>query len=66
MGRGDLSDAEWAIIGPFLPAERGRSGRPAHGKRRLATRYEKTTSGFLAMLHLAATWLWAKAIAAVL
>ena len=24
MGRGDLSDAEWKLIGPLLPPERGR------------------------------------------
>jgi transposase len=24
MGRGDLSDAEWELIGPILPPERGR------------------------------------------
>lgn len=29
MGRGDLSEAEWAVIGPLLPSERGRWARPA-------------------------------------
>lgn len=29
MGRGDLTDREWAIIGPLLPAERVRWARPA-------------------------------------
>ena len=29
MDRGDLSDAEWALIGPLLPSERGRWARPA-------------------------------------
>lgn len=29
-----LSDAEWAIIGALLPAERGRWGRPARDNRR--------------------------------
>jgi transposase len=29
MGRGDLSDAEWAVIGLLLPPERGRWARPA-------------------------------------
>ncbi len=24
MGSGDLSDAEWELIGPLLPSERGR------------------------------------------
>ena len=29
MPRGDLTAAEWAIIGPLLPPERGRWTRPA-------------------------------------
>jgi transposase len=29
-----LSDAEWAVIGPLLPSERGRWGRPAGDNRR--------------------------------
>ena len=29
MGRGDLSEAEWYLIGPLLPPERGRWARPA-------------------------------------
>ena len=29
MHRHELSDAEWARIGPLLPAETGRRGRPA-------------------------------------
>ena len=29
MGRGDLSDAEWELIGPLLPSERGPWARPA-------------------------------------
>lgn len=33
MGRGDLSNAEWAIIGPLLPSERGRSARPGSDNR---------------------------------
>lgn len=28
MGRGDLSDAEWELIGPLLPPERSRWARP--------------------------------------
>ena len=28
-----LSDAEWAVIGPLLPSERGRWGRPAGDNR---------------------------------
>ncbi len=34
MGRGDLSDAEWDLIGPLLPPERGRWARPAGDNRR--------------------------------
>lgn len=29
-----VTDAEWAIIGPLLPSERGRWGRPAQDNRR--------------------------------
>ena len=29
MGCGDLSDAEWELIGPLLPSERGLWARPA-------------------------------------
>ena len=28
-----LSEAEWALIVPLLPAERGRVGRPSHDNR---------------------------------
>lgn len=34
MGRGDLSDAEWELIGPLLPPERGRWAQPAGDSRR--------------------------------
>ena len=34
MVRGGVSDKHWAIIGPLLPAERGRGCRPAHDNRR--------------------------------
>ncbi len=33
MGRGDLSDAEWELIGPLLPPERGHWARPAGDNR---------------------------------
>ena len=33
MARGDLSDAEWQIVKPLLPAERGRKSRPSHDNR---------------------------------
>jgi transposase len=31
----ELSEAEWALIAPLLPAERGRVGRPSHDNRRV-------------------------------
>lgn len=34
MGRRDLSDAEWELIGPLPPSERGRLARPVSGNRR--------------------------------
>jgi transposase len=33
MAAGDLTDEEWELIGPLLPAERGRPGRPGHDNR---------------------------------
>jgi transposase len=33
LGRGDLTEKEWAIIGALLPPERGRKARPAHDNR---------------------------------
>ncbi|WP_215746824.1 transposase, partial [Gluconobacter sp. P1C6_b] len=33
MARGDLTDHEWAVIGPLLPSERGRWARPAGDNR---------------------------------
>ena len=33
MARGDLTDQEWAIIGPLLPPERGLWARPAGDNR---------------------------------
>jgi transposase len=35
MASGDLTDVEWGLIGPLLPAERGRPGRPGHDNRRM-------------------------------
>ena len=49
MGRGDLSDAEWEPIGPLLPSERGRSGRPAGDNRRFI-------SGRLHVLRIGCPW----------
>ena len=33
MASGDLTDAEWELVGPLLPRERGRPGRPGHENR---------------------------------
>ena len=33
MAAGDLTDAEWELVGPLLPRERGRPGRPGHENR---------------------------------
>ncbi len=33
MASGDLTDLEWGLIGPLLPAERGRPGKPGHNNR---------------------------------
>ena len=34
MERGELNDAEWAVLGPLLPPERTK-GRPAFDNRRV-------------------------------
>ena len=49
MGRGDLSDAEWELIGPLLPSERGRWARPA-GDNRLFL------NGMLHVLRVGCPW----------
>lgn len=49
MGRGDLSDAEWELIGPLLPPERGRWARPA-GDNRLSL------NGMLHVLRVGCPW----------
>ena len=33
MDRDSIPDAHWAVIAPFLPAERERNCRPAHDNR---------------------------------
>ena len=33
MASGDLTDAEWELVGPLLPPERGRPGKPARDNR---------------------------------
>ena len=49
MGRGDLSDAEWDLIGPLLPPERGRWARPAGDNRRFL-------NGMLHVLRVGCPW----------
>ncbi|GLQ67374.1 hypothetical protein GCM10007870_29590 [Gluconobacter kondonii] len=45
MARGDLTDQEWAMIGPLLPPERGRWARPSRDNRQF----------FNGMLHVLRT-----------
>jgi transposase len=49
MGRGDLSAAEWELIGPLLPPERGRWARPARDNRRFL-------NGMLHVLRVGWPW----------
>ena len=35
MSRGDLSGAEWRLLEPLLPPERGRKSRPAFDNRQI-------------------------------
>ena len=49
MARGDLSSAEWAIISPLLPPERGRWARPAQDDRRFL-------NGMLYVLRMGCPW----------
>ena len=49
MGRGDLSDTEWDLIGPLLPPERGRWARPAGDNRRFL-------NGMLHVLRTGCPW----------
>lgn len=49
MARGDLSDAEWRIIAPFLPRERGRKSRPSLDNRRFL-------NGMLHVLRVGCPW----------
>jgi transposase len=49
LARGDLTDEEWAIIGPLLPAERGRWARPAQDNRRFL-------NGMLHVLRTGCPW----------
>ncbi len=47
--RGDLTDAEWSIIGALLPPERGRWARPAQDNRRFL-------NGMLYVLRTGCPW----------
>lgn len=49
MGRGDLTDEEWDLIGPLLPSERGRHARPS-GDNRLFL------NGMLHVLRIGCPW----------
>ena len=49
MARGDLSTAEWAIISPLLPSERGRWARPAQDNRRFL-------NGMLYVMRVGCPW----------
>ncbi|AKQ41596.1 transposase [Aurantiacibacter atlanticus] len=49
MARGDLTDAEWELIGPLLPSERGRWARPAQDNRRFL-------DGMLHVLRVGCPW----------
>jgi transposase len=49
MDRGDLTDAEWEVIGPLLPPERGRQARPAGDNRRFL-------NGMLHVLRVGCPW----------
>jgi transposase len=49
LARGDLTDAQWAIIGPLLPPERGRWARPAQDNRRYL-------NGMLYVLRVGCPW----------
>jgi transposase len=46
----ELSEGEWALVAPFLPAERGRVGRPSHDNRRVLT-------GILWVVRSGARWI---------
>ena len=49
MARGDLSNAEWAIVSPLLPSERGRWARPAQDNRRFL-------NGILYVMRVGCPW----------
>ena len=49
MGREDISDAQWELIGPLLPSGRGRWARPAGDNRRFL-------NGMLHVLRVRCPW----------
>jgi len=49
MARGDLTDREWALIGPLLPSERGRWARPSGDNRQFL-------NGMLHVLRTGCPW----------
>ncbi|MBV1837819.1 IS5 family transposase [Acetobacter estunensis] len=49
MTRGDLTDQEWAMIGPLLPPERGRWARPSGDNRQFL-------NGMLHVLRTGCPW----------
>lgn len=56
MSRGDLTEEGWLVIEPFLPAERGRWGRPAQDNRK----YVNGSCGFCGQAHHGAIWVSGK------
>nr|WP_244926384.1 IS5 family transposase [Gluconobacter roseus] len=49
MARGDLTDQDWAMIGPLLPPERGRWARPSGDNRQFL-------NGMLHVLRTGCPW----------
>lgn len=49
MPRSDLTDAEWWIVEPLLPAERGRKSRPSHNNRQFM-------NGMLHVFRIGCPW----------
>jgi transposase len=49
LSRGDLSEAEWRLLEPLLPSERGRKSRPAFDNRQIV-------NGILWRIRTGAPW----------
>jgi transposase len=49
MSCGDLSEAEWRLLEPLLPPERGRNSRPAFANRQIV-------NGILWRIRTGAPW----------